>query len=127
MSARIDGKAPFAEVPSGDHMRILVVEDEPKTASFIRKALQAEAFAVDVLHNGEEALAAHRLEVRIDHVLRQRRVAAHVPLPPQVQLLRRHLAQHVAQVQVRLRDLAHVLAAHLAEVALFAARHDIGP
>jgi len=38
-------------------MRVLVVEDEKKTASFIRKALQAEGFAVDVCHNGSEALA----------------------------------------------------------------------
>lgn len=37
-------------------MRILVVEDEKKTASFIRKALQAENFAVDVTHNGDDAL-----------------------------------------------------------------------
>ncbi len=39
-------------------MRILVVEDEKKTASFIRKALQAESFAVDVVHHGHEALTA---------------------------------------------------------------------
>jgi DNA-binding response OmpR family regulator len=39
-------------------MRVLVVEDERKTASFIRKALQAEGYAVDVCHNGSEALAA---------------------------------------------------------------------
>ena len=39
-------------------MRILVVEDERKTASFISKALQSEGFAVDVFHNGEDALAA---------------------------------------------------------------------
>jgi DNA-binding response OmpR family regulator len=39
-------------------MRVLVVEDEKKTASFIRKAFQIEGFAVDVLHNGGEALAA---------------------------------------------------------------------
>ena len=39
-------------------MRVLVVEDEKKTASFIRKALQTEGFAVDVCHNGEEALTA---------------------------------------------------------------------
>lgn len=38
-------------------MRILVVEDEKKTASFIRKALQAEGFAVDVCHRGDEVLA----------------------------------------------------------------------
>ena len=39
-------------------MRVLVVEDEKKTASFIRKALQGEGFAVDVCHDGDEALAA---------------------------------------------------------------------
>jgi len=37
-------------------MRVLVVEDEKKTASFIRKALQAESFAVDVSHDGADAL-----------------------------------------------------------------------
>src|SRR5689334_12618798 len=42
-------------------MRVLVVEDEKKTAAFIRKALQAEGFAVDVCHNGEEALTAPRV------------------------------------------------------------------
>jgi heavy metal response regulator len=41
-------------------MRILVVEDEKKTASFIRKALQTEGFAVDVCGNGDDALAAVR-------------------------------------------------------------------
>jgi DNA-binding response OmpR family regulator len=39
-------------------MRVLVVEDERKTASFVRKALQADSFAVDVMANGEEALLA---------------------------------------------------------------------
>jgi len=37
-------------------MRILVVEDDVKTASFIRKALREEGFAVDVCHNGDDAL-----------------------------------------------------------------------
>jgi DNA-binding response OmpR family regulator len=41
-------------------MRVLVVEDEKKTASFIRKALQAEGFAVDVFHTGDEGLTAAR-------------------------------------------------------------------
>ena len=41
-------------------MRVLVVEDERKTAAFIRKALQTEGFAVDVCPNGEEAWAAAR-------------------------------------------------------------------
>ena len=39
-------------------MRVLVVEDEKKTASFIRKALQDSGFAVDACHNGNDALAA---------------------------------------------------------------------
>src|ERR1700722_8409582 len=39
-------------------MRVLVVEDEKKTASFVRKALESEGFAVDVCHNGDEALAS---------------------------------------------------------------------
>src|SRR6267378_7418584 len=39
-------------------MRVLVVEDEKKTAAFVRKALQAEGFAVYVCHNGEEAWSA---------------------------------------------------------------------
>src|SRR2546430_5848351 len=42
-------------------MRVLVIEDEKKTASFIRKALQAEGFAVDVCHDGDEAWCAARL------------------------------------------------------------------
>src|SRR5215475_3758206 len=37
-------------------MRILVVEDEKKTASFIRKALESEGFAVNVSHRGDDAL-----------------------------------------------------------------------
>lgn len=39
-------------------MRVLVVEDERKTASFIRKALQEEGFAVDLCRTGDEALTA---------------------------------------------------------------------
>jgi DNA-binding response OmpR family regulator len=39
-------------------MRVLVVEDEKKTASFIRKALQAEGHVVDVLADGTDALGA---------------------------------------------------------------------
>jgi DNA-binding response OmpR family regulator len=37
-------------------MRVLVVEDEKKTASFVRKALQNEGFAVDVCVRGDDAL-----------------------------------------------------------------------
>lgn len=39
-------------------MRVLVIEDEKKTASFIRKALQTEGYAVDVCHDGDEGLVA---------------------------------------------------------------------
>lgn len=39
-------------------MRVLVVEDEKKTAAFVRKALQAEGHAVDVLSDGVSALTA---------------------------------------------------------------------
>ena len=39
-------------------MRVLVVEDEKKTASFVRKALEGEGFAVDVCHRGDDALVA---------------------------------------------------------------------
>lgn len=39
-------------------MRVLVVEDDRKTAAFIRRALTAAGHAVDVLCNGDDALAA---------------------------------------------------------------------
>lgn len=35
-------------------MRILVVEDEKKVASFVKKGLEEESYAVDVSHDGEE-------------------------------------------------------------------------
>ena len=37
-------------------MHVLVVEDEKKTAAFIRKALQTEGFTVDVIYNGDEVV-----------------------------------------------------------------------
>ena len=49
---------PTSACPKLSSMRVLVVEDEKKTASFIRKALQADGFAVDVFHDGEEGLVA---------------------------------------------------------------------
>jgi DNA-binding response OmpR family regulator len=58
MTARIDNGAPFTDKAGDDFMRVLVVEDEVKTASFIRKALQTEGFATDVLHHGDEVLPA---------------------------------------------------------------------
>ena len=38
-------------------MRILLVEDDRKVASFIRKGLTEEGYAVDVIHDGENGLA----------------------------------------------------------------------
>jgi len=38
-------------------VRILVVEDEPKIARFIKKGLSEEGYAVDVAKNGEEAIS----------------------------------------------------------------------
>jgi two-component system copper resistance phosphate regulon response regulator CusR len=37
-------------------MRVLIVEDEPKTAAYIRKGLMEQAFVVDVANNGIEGL-----------------------------------------------------------------------
>ena len=37
-------------------MRILIVEDEPKTAAYIRKGLSEHAFVVDVADNGIDGL-----------------------------------------------------------------------
>lgn len=37
-------------------MRVLVVEDEKKLASFLRKGLMEETFVADVVHAGDEAL-----------------------------------------------------------------------
>ncbi len=35
-------------------MKVLVIEDEKKIASFIRKGLEAQGFAVDISHHGDE-------------------------------------------------------------------------
>ncbi len=43
-------------------MRVLVVEDEHKIANAIRRGLEQEAFAVDVVYNGEEGLAIAQAE-----------------------------------------------------------------
>lgn len=44
-------------------MRILVVEDEKKVASFIKKGLEEEGYAVDIAPNGEEGLAMSLAQV----------------------------------------------------------------
>jgi len=57
MTARIDNTRCLTE-KSDQSMRVLVVEDEKKTASFIRKALQEEGMAVDILYNGHDVLVS---------------------------------------------------------------------
>ena len=37
-------------------MRLLVVEDEHRLAAGLRKGLEAEGFAVDVVHNGPDGI-----------------------------------------------------------------------
>ena len=39
-------------------MRILVIEDDIKTADYIKKGLSSSGFTVDVMHNGEDGLFA---------------------------------------------------------------------
>jgi len=43
-------------------MHILVVDDETKVASFIQRALEAEHYEVDVVHDGEAALQRARID-----------------------------------------------------------------
>jgi len=38
-------------------MRVLIAEDDVALASFVRKGLEAEHYAVDVSHDGEQARA----------------------------------------------------------------------
>ena len=38
-------------------MKVLVVEDEKKIASFVSKGLEAQGFIVDVCHHGDDAYA----------------------------------------------------------------------
>ena len=49
-------------------MRILVVEDDRRVASFIQRGLEQEGYAVDVLYEGDEA-GAHTQTVDYDYVV----------------------------------------------------------
>jgi DNA-binding response OmpR family regulator len=53
MSAETTGDRELKVVEAG--MRILVVEDDRKVASFIQRGLEEEGYAVDVLHDGDQA------------------------------------------------------------------------
>ena len=67
-------------------MKILLIEDEPRIAAFVRRGLTAEGFVVDVAENGRDGLQAARRsnvdlvlldlilpEVRGEDILRQLR------------------------------------------------------
>lgn len=48
-------------------MRILVIEDEKKVASFIKRGLEQESYAVDIVHDGEEGF--HFAEINVYDVV----------------------------------------------------------
>jgi heavy metal response regulator len=57
------GNSPGTAVPDWARLpsvRILIVEDDPSVAQFIRKGLQEEHYAVDVAHDGQEGLLLSR-------------------------------------------------------------------
>ena len=39
-------------------MKILIIEDEPKTGEYLRQGLKEASFIVDLLHNGNDGLHA---------------------------------------------------------------------
>jgi DNA-binding response OmpR family regulator len=49
--AILDGRTEVA------HVRVLVVEDEPRIAAYVRRGLEEHGFAVDTAHTGLEALS----------------------------------------------------------------------
>lgn len=51
---------PIGYATGGELMRVLVVEDEHRVAVSIATALSEESFAVDMAHDGEQALASVR-------------------------------------------------------------------
>jgi two-component system copper resistance phosphate regulon response regulator CusR len=63
--ANIPGYAP---IPACPVMRILLVEDERKVASFIARALRENSYAVDIAENGEKALELNS-DVTYDAIL----------------------------------------------------------
>ncbi len=48
-------------------MRLLLIEDEPKTIAYLKKGLTESGFVVDVADNGEEGLFLHRISVRFNY------------------------------------------------------------
>src|SRR5262249_16198098 len=76
---------------------------------------------------GERALADHRHELRIDDELCQGGVTADVPLAQNLQFFRRHLAAHVAGVEVGPGDPFHLTATDFTQVTLLAQCHAVVP
>jgi len=70
--------------PYAPGVRVLVVEDEPKMASLIERALVREGYAVDLAANGEEALWAS-VEVDYDAIV----LDAMIPPPDGFEVCRR--------------------------------------
>src|SRR5438132_991070 len=72
---------------------------------------------------GKCSRAGDRRKIRINNELRGCGIAAEVPFAQHMQLLRRYLAQHVAEIEIGVRDLLHFLSTDIAEVTLFAKGH----
>jgi two-component system OmpR family response regulator len=72
-------------------MRLLVVEDEPKMAEVVRRALEREGYAIDTVASGDEALWAAG-EMAYDGVL----LDAMIPAPDGFEVLRRLRARRNA-------------------------------
>src|SRR5438874_10336233 len=101
-------------------MRILLVEDEHKVASFIARALKENTYAVDVVETGEKALElgtdvhydAILLDVRLPGIsgievcreLRQRGIEAPVLILTARGLTEQRSEEHTSELQSR-RDL----------------------
>jgi two-component system copper resistance phosphate regulon response regulator CusR len=50
------GNSLLLEILGQENMHILVVEDELKTATYLKRGLEEEGFTVDIAHDGEEGI-----------------------------------------------------------------------
>ncbi len=46
----------FSQLPYNDFMRVLLVEDEQTIAEYVKRGLEEQGYAVDVVHTGREAV-----------------------------------------------------------------------
>jgi hypothetical protein len=127
MSIRADGAA----FDFGEDFRERVFDDrEAESGNFFEAVPTAgdESFLIADEGGVELALVEwavddHRLEVVSDDVLRERRVAADVALFGRVEDFGIEQADHIAQIQIAIGELGHVLAADVAEIAFVAFGH----